>query len=85
MPKGRGKLRNRSTRQVVDLLLHHGFRLDKPGPHERYVDDSSGTPRYVIVPAKREAIAPKTLLSILEQAGISKEEARAFWGRPRKR
>jgi predicted RNA binding protein YcfA (HicA-like mRNA interferase family) len=74
------KLRNKSSRQVAELLRHHGFSLEKAGPHQRWVQHSSGRRRYVIVPANREAIAPKTLLSILEQAGISKDDARKFWG-----
>jgi len=74
-----GKLRNKSSRQVAELLRHHGFTLEKSGPHERWMHRSGERPP-VIVPANRDAIAPKTLLSILEQAGIPKDEARGFWG-----
>ena len=79
MRKGRGTLRNKSSRQVAELLRHYRYSLERPGPHERWVRYEGETPRYAFVPAGRAAIAPKTLLSILEQAGISKEEARRFW------
>lgn len=75
----RGHLRNKSTAQVRRLLLEYGFHLVKPGPHERWEKEEAGRRRVVIVPAGRTAIAPKTLASILEQAGISKDEARRFW------
>lgn len=81
MPKNQGKLRNKSSKQVAELLQHFGFKLEKPGPHEHWAKHASARKRLAIVPAKRESIAPKTLLSILEQAGISKEEARKFWAK----
>ena len=70
----------KSSRQVAELLKHFGFVLEKAGPHQHWAHHSGDRPRYATVPANREAIAPKTLLSILQQAGISKEEARRFWG-----
>jgi predicted RNA binding protein YcfA (HicA-like mRNA interferase family) len=81
MSKGPGKLRNKSSRQVAALLQHYGFILKKPGPHEHWWKRDSLAEKRVIVPARRQSIAPKTLSSILEQAGISKDEARQFWSR----
>jgi len=83
MPKQPGKLRNKSTKQVQDLLRHHGFEKCKDGPHEHWIKHSADV-GLVMVPANRKAIVPKTLASILEQAGITKSEARLFWSGRRK-
>jgi len=84
MPKQPGKLRGKSSREVADLLRQHGFVRERPGPHERWVKSSGGMAVVVIVPGGREAIKPKTLSSILEQAGITKAEARRFWSSSRR-
>lgn len=65
-----------STRELVAALKKAGF-VDAPhrgkGSHHAYYKDDGGRVRLVIVPERKE-IPKGTLLAILEQAGISKEE-----------
>lgn len=74
------RLPPRSTREIEQLLLHHGFRLTRSdGGHNQWRRDADG--RRVTVPRGRRSgeIAQGTLASILRQAGISREEALRYW------
>jgi len=72
----------KSSQEVSRLLKHFGFTLKRPGRHgEIYEGERSGRRRVVCLPPGRETILPKTLASVLEQAGISKEEAIEFFQR----
>jgi predicted RNA binding protein YcfA (HicA-like mRNA interferase family) len=65
-----------SSRQIIRVLRKQGFE-DAPkrgkGSHLAFVKCSSDKPRLVIVP-DRDNIPKGTLLAILEQAGISRDE-----------
>jgi len=64
------------------MLRHFGFALKRRGTHgEVFEAERGGQRRNVTVPVQREAVLPKTLHSILEQAGISREEAVEFFQR----
>ena len=63
----------RSPRQVVRLLEEHGFVLDRSkGSHHIYYHPESG--RRAVVPMHKEDLPIGTLLSILKQAGIERNE-----------
>lgn|GEM_PF-1932203 len=79
MDSSGGSLRNKSSRDVVRLLRHFGFGLVRRGHHDIYEGYRNNKRRVVTVPRRKKSIAPKTLLSILTQAAITKDEARGFW------
>jgi len=77
-----GRLPPRSTQEIALLLSEFGFRLDHLGKgHDIWLRDQDG--RTVSVPRNRRSgeIPVGTVKSILLQAGISREEAVAFWER----
>jgi predicted RNA binding protein YcfA (HicA-like mRNA interferase family) len=67
------KLPRTGGKQAVEALLRRGFIIHRiRGSH--YILKHSSTGCRVTVPYHRRELAPKTLLSILRQAGISVEE-----------
>ncbi len=74
-----GSLRNKSSDDIVRLLRHFGFELKRSGKHDTYEGYRGGQRRTAQVPRENPNIPMKTLYSILQQAGISKQEARTFW------
>jgi len=74
------RLLPRSTRQVAQLLAHFGFRLVRSRKEDIWRNDTTG--RSVAVPRARSSgqIPVPTVIAILDQAGISRREALAFWG-----
>ncbi|MBM4432929.1 MAG: addiction module toxin, HicA family [Chloroflexi bacterium] len=66
------KLPPASGKQTVDALLRTGFIIHRTrGSH--YILKDARTGRRVTIPYHRQALAPKTLHSILRQAGVSTE------------
>ena len=62
-----------ADRSVLRALLRAGFEIKRiRGSHHHLVDPVTG--RRVTVPVHGEILAPKTLLSILDQAGLTPEE-----------
>jgi predicted RNA binding protein YcfA (HicA-like mRNA interferase family) len=71
------KLPRVSGKQTVDTLLKAGFFIHRiRGSH--YVLKHPDTGRRITIPYHRKTLAPKTLNSILKQAGISHEEFSAL-------
>ena len=70
----------RSTRQIAHLLTHFGFHLARSRKEQVWINDTTG--RRAVVPPGRSSgqIPVRTVISILDQAGISREEALGFWG-----
>ena len=67
------KLPRISGKQTGDTLLKAGFFVHRThGSH--YILKNQENGRRVTVPYHRRELAPKTLQSILKQAGISTEE-----------
>jgi predicted RNA binding protein YcfA (HicA-like mRNA interferase family) len=66
------KLPRASGKQTVEVLLKAGFVIHRTrGSH--YILKDANTGRRVTIPYHRRELAPKTLRSILKQAGISTE------------
>jgi len=66
------KLPRASGKQTVDALLKAGFIVHRTrGSH--YILKDVRTGRRVTIPHHRRELAPKTLRSILRQAGVSTE------------
>ena len=66
------KLPRASGKQTVDALLRAGFMVHRTrGSH--YILKDVRTGRRVTIPYHRQELAPKTLRSILRQAGVSAE------------
>ena len=66
------KLPRASGKQTVDALLRTGFTVHRTrGSHYILKDLKAG--RRVTIPYHRQELAPKTLRSILKQAGVSTE------------
>lgn len=64
-------LKNHGWREVVKVLSHHGFRVDRQrGSHIMLLHDDG---RYVTVP-RHDPIKEGVLKSILDQAHISRKE-----------
>lgn len=59
--------------EVIRILERNGFRLLRSTKHRTYVDDAS-PPHLVTVPYHNRDLKPKTLRSIIRQAGWSVEE-----------
>ena len=67
------KLPRVSGKEVVEALVRAGFVIHRTrGGH--YILKHPETSRRVTVPYHRRELAPKTLQSILKQAGISVEK-----------
>ncbi|MEK6598871.1 MAG: type II toxin-antitoxin system HicA family toxin [Deltaproteobacteria bacterium] len=65
-----------SSRQIIRLLQKIGFEYAPKrgkGSHSAFVKRGRDTTRLVIVPDRKE-IPKGTLLAIIEQAGLTKEE-----------
>lgn len=63
-----------SGREVVKILLKFGFTvLDQKGSHVIMVGVRDGVKRKPVIPQHRE-LDKGTLLSILKQAGLSRED-----------
>ncbi len=70
------KLPVTSSREIIKILQKAGFEYAPKrgkGSHTAFVKKEKDKTRLVIVPDRRE-IPRGTLLSILEQAGLTKEE-----------
>jgi predicted RNA binding protein YcfA (HicA-like mRNA interferase family) len=70
------KLRILSSKEVIRVLTHLGFEPAPKrgkGSHSAFVKKTEGKTRLVIVPHKNE-IPRGTLLSIIEQMGLTKAE-----------
>jgi len=67
------KLPTLTAEAVIKLLKKKGFILDRSkGSHQLYINPTIG--KRVVVPFHRKDLPKGTLLEILRQAGISKEE-----------
>jgi predicted RNA binding protein YcfA (HicA-like mRNA interferase family) len=73
------RLPPRSTREIEDLLLHHGFRLDRVrGDHGIWIK-SGHRPIPVLQGKSGGELSRDYVAGILRQAGISRADALAFW------
>jgi len=71
-----------SGREVIKILSKMGFRhLDHGGSHVILIKEVEGRKLKPVVPLHRE-LAPGTLLSIIKQAGMTRDE---FLGKAYKR
>ena len=67
------KLPTLTSKKVIKVLESKGFLLDRTkGSHQIYLHPE--TNRRVVVPFHRKDLPKGTLLEILKQAGISKED-----------
>ncbi len=67
------KLPSLSPQKIIRALERKGFVLDRiKGSHHIYYD--SETKRRVVVPLHKKDLPKGTLLEILKQAGISRDE-----------
>jgi len=67
------KLPALTSQKVITILKKNGFVLDRTkGSHQIYRNPE--TKRIVVVPFHRKDLPKGTLLEILRQAGINKEE-----------
>lgn len=68
-------LKGLSFREVQRKLLKAGFYpIHQKGSHVKFVKDESQVVRTVIVPHKVKDIPLGTVLSIVKQSGLSKDE-----------
>jgi len=69
------KLPSLTPQKIIKVLEKKGFVLDRiKGSHHIYYHPE--TKRRVVVPFHKKDLPRETLLEILKQAGISKEELR---------
>ena len=69
------RLPSLTSRKIIEILEKKGFILDRTkGNHHIYYHPE--TRRRVVVPFHKRDLPKGTLLEILRQAGISKEELR---------
>jgi predicted RNA binding protein YcfA (HicA-like mRNA interferase family) len=67
------KLPTITPQKIIKILQKNGFVLDRiKGSHHIYYH--KGTKKRVVVPLHKKDLPKGTLLEILKQAGISKEE-----------
>ncbi len=67
------KLPALSAREIINILTKHGFKIvGRKGSHIRLKKKNKGT-SIVIVPDHKE-LAPGTLMSIIRQSKLPKEE-----------
>jgi predicted RNA binding protein YcfA (HicA-like mRNA interferase family) len=60
-----------SSHEIIAVLLAHGFtKHSQKGSHQKFCKGE----RTVIVPAPKKEIPIGTLLSILKQAGLTRED-----------
>ncbi len=68
-----GRLPALRPAEVIRVLERNGFRLLRSTKHRTYTDD--GTPPHLVtVPFHPRDLKPRTLRSIIEQAGWTDEE-----------
>jgi predicted RNA binding protein YcfA (HicA-like mRNA interferase family) len=70
---GRVKLPGLKPAEVIRILERNGFRLLRSTKHRTYTDGGT-PPRLVTVPYHNKDLKPKTLRSIIRQAGWTDEE-----------
>jgi len=71
------KLPSLTSQEVIKILEKHGFHLLRSkGSHRIYYNPD--TKKLVVVPYHKKDLPKGTLLEILKQAGISREEAFAL-------
>ena len=59
--------------EVIRILERNGFRLLRSTKHRTYVDDAE--PRHLVtIPYHTQDLKPKTLRSIIRQAGWTEDE-----------
>ena len=69
-----------TPRKVIKILLSKGFVLERAkGSHQIYYNPE--TKRRAVVPVHRKDLPRGTLLEILRQAGLSREELEEALGR----
>jgi predicted RNA binding protein YcfA (HicA-like mRNA interferase family) len=68
-----GRLPALRQAEVIRVLERNGFRLLRSTKHRTFTDDAD-PPLLVVVPYHNKDLKPKTLRSILRQAGRSEEE-----------
>jgi predicted RNA binding protein YcfA (HicA-like mRNA interferase family) len=62
-----------TSKDVIRLLYQHGFILDRTrGSHQIFLNPASR--KRVVVPMHNKSLPIGTLLAILKQAGIKREE-----------
>jgi predicted RNA binding protein YcfA (HicA-like mRNA interferase family) len=67
------KLPSLTPKKVISILKKKGFVLDRSkGSHQIYYNQD--TKRRVVVPLHKKDLPKGTLLEILKQAGLSKED-----------
>jgi predicted RNA binding protein YcfA (HicA-like mRNA interferase family) len=67
------KIPSLTPQKVIRVLQHKGFVLDRTkGSHQIYIQPDTG--QRVVVPFHRKDLPQGTLLEILRQAGITREE-----------
>ncbi|MFQ5976308.1 MAG: type II toxin-antitoxin system HicA family toxin [Candidatus Hydrothermarchaeales archaeon] len=67
------KLPSLTPQKIIKIIEKRGFVIDRiKGSHHIYYH--SGTKRRVVVPLHKKELPKGTLLEILRQAGLSKEE-----------
>jgi len=67
------KLPSLTPKQVIDILMKNGFAFDRAkGSHHIYYNQNIG--KRAVVPFHNKDLPKGTLLQILKQAGISKDE-----------
>jgi len=78
------KLPSLTSQEVIEILEKHGYHLLRSkGNHRIYYN--SNTKKLVVVPYHKKDLPKGTLLEILKQAGISREEALAFLEKRKKK
>ncbi len=64
-----------SSKDVESFLKSRGFKLTRQkGSHKQFVGYVGGVKRRVTVIANQKYFTPKTMKSMIEQSGLSKEE-----------
>ena len=67
------KLPNRSAKQVIKVLLAHGYVFDHAtGSHQAYI--KADTDNRVVIPFHNRSLTPGTLHSIIKQSGLQRED-----------
>ena len=68
-----GRLPALRPAEVIRVLERNGFRLLRSTKHRTYTDDAT-PPHLVTIPFHPRDLKPRTLRSIIEQAGWTEEE-----------
>ena len=67
------KLPNLTPKQIINILLQNGF-VFKRSEGSHYIYYNPDTRKRVVVPFHKRDLPKGTILQILKQAGISKDE-----------